>query len=94
MKYDDFSDQPEHERAELIALMLATIDRLAPPHSIYRKVFEKLPVHSDGSYFAGLHKTLHGTLSALKADYQNGNLRSVGKLIRGNCSPTPTADFL
>ena len=24
-KYDDFSDQPEHERAELTALMLATI---------------------------------------------------------------------
>lgn len=83
-KYDDFSDQPEHERAELIALMLSTIDRLAPPNSTYRKVFDNAPVSADGSYFAGFHKTLHGTLSALKADYQNGNLRSVGEIIRSD----------
>lgn len=83
-KYDDFSDQPEHERAELTALMLATIDRLAPPNSSYRKVLDNPPVLADGSYVAGFHKTLFGTLSALKSDYQSGNLQSIGELIRAD----------
>ncbi len=90
-KYNDFSDLPDEDTDELIVLMLATVERLAPPGSTYRASTADVPP-SGGRvrYRPGFLNRLRATLRALRADYAAGYLRSVNELIHADMF----ADFL
>jgi len=88
-KYEDLSDLPKALQNELLMIMGATVDRLAPHGSRYRE---------DAHYALGKYgsdnpynlNTLLGILNAMKADYLAGRLTAVQELIQADIF----ADFL
>jgi uncharacterized protein (DUF2164 family) len=87
-KYDDFSDLREEEVSEVVTLLFAAIERLAPPGSSYvknAKDYERLR-----SNIGVALAPLAGILKALRADYDAGNLQSIVELVHADIF----ADFL
>ncbi len=88
-KYDDFSDLKREIKNEVLTLLEATIERVAPLASAYRK-------HAEDAYAKygrdnGHNITiLTGILKALRADYAAGRLQAVAELIHADLF----ADFL
>ena len=90
-RFDDFSDLPVEERNELVALMLAAIERLAPDGSTYRAGSKTLPSNPQMDGYSPLALNyLAGILQALRADYEAGYLQSITELVHAGVF----ADFL
>ncbi|MCK4244681.1 MAG: hypothetical protein KAX20_03550 [Candidatus Omnitrophica bacterium] len=88
-QHDDCSDLPSTETAEILTLIAATIDRLAPPGSRYRKnTHAVLKKHGEVNPYN--LKILPGILKALRADYMAGHLQAIHELIHADVF----ADFL
>jgi hypothetical protein len=88
-KYEDLSDLKRGIKNEMLTLLEATIERVAPPGSAYRKHAEDAYVkygHDNGHNIA----ILTGVLKALRADYEAGRLQAVAELIHADMF----ADFL
>jgi uncharacterized protein (DUF2164 family) len=85
-KYPDLSDLPNQEAYELLTLMAAAVDRLAPPQSQYIEKAKSLKGAEIGTQL----KVLAGILRALKTDYLAGNLQTISELIHADVF----ADFL
>jgi hypothetical protein len=87
-QYDDLSDLGT-ELPKLLALCVATVDRLAPRGSAYRRIIEDA-----NSLNRGLPHMLVpaavGALEALRVDYEAGNLAGLPELIHAELF----ADFL
>lgn len=79
-QYDDLSDLPGGEAIELVTLMLAAIERLAPPGSRY---LENARIYSK-SLGGHILTPLSGILKALRSDYIAGNLQSITELIHAD----------
>jgi hypothetical protein len=77
-QYDDLSDLGRDVHEEVDAIVGATIERLAPPGSVYR------------ANSAGVLIRKIGSLKALRRDYDEGYLSTVQSLIRSDLF----ADFL
>jgi hypothetical protein len=82
-KYDDLSDLKRAVTNEVLALLEATIERVSPAGSIYRR-------HAEAAYAKYGHDNPHnitiltGVLKALRADYQAGRLRGIAELIHAD----------
>jgi hypothetical protein len=79
-EYDDLSDLPGGEAEELVTLMLAAIERLAPPGSRY---IENARIYAQ-TLGGHILTPLSGILKALCSDYTAGNLQSVTELIHAD----------
>ena len=80
---------PSDEISELLTLLAATIERVAPPGSRYRENAQAaLDEHGPGSAYS--LATFPGILKALRADYEAGYLQGVHELIHADLF----ADFL
>jgi hypothetical protein len=88
-KHDDLSDIPKDEIGEVVSLLFAAIERLAPPGSSYVRNASAYERFLQGSACHAV-KPLAGILSALRTDYDAGNLQSVIDLIHSDVF----ADFL
>lgn len=88
-QYDDCSDLPLTETTELLTLIAATIDRLAPPGSRYREN-ARAALKKYGENNPYNLKILPGILKALRADYVAGHLQAIHELIHADIF----ADFL
>lgn len=88
-QYDDCSDLPKTETAELLTILASTIERLSPPGSRYREnahaAFKQYG--EDNPYNLNI---LPGILNALRADYLAGHLQAIHELIHADLF----ADFL
>jgi hypothetical protein len=88
-KYDDLSDLKRGVTNEVLTLLEATLERAAPPRSIYKR-------HAEDAYAKYGHDNAHnitiltGVLNAIRADYEAGRLQSVTELIHADLF----ADFL
>jgi hypothetical protein len=82
-KYDDLSDLADRETNLILTRLAATIDRLAPEGSRYKKnAHASLQEYGEtNSYNISV---LLGILEALRADYEAGLLVSVEALIRAD----------
>src|SRR3990172_662286 len=76
-KHPDLSDLPNQEAYEIVTLMAAAIDRLAPLDSRYVKDTKDLK----GTSLDNRLTVSAGILRALKSDYLAGNLQSISELI-------------
>jgi len=81
--YDSCSDKQGSAVAELVALMTATVDRLAPPGSRYHEVAYTY-FKTAGPSSSNNVPSLVGALKALRADYAAGYLKSVQQLIHAD----------
>lgn len=79
-RYDDYSDLPQDVQIELITNLVATIERLAPERSIYRRNSEDLRA-KNGPDYPGNIRVFVGILNALRSDYISGYLKSVEELL-------------
>lgn len=79
-KFDDLSDLADEEAYELIMLMSATVERLAPPSSCYVEEADHLRKAVRERRLEGLS----GILRAIRSDYVAGNLQSVRELIHAD----------
>jgi hypothetical protein len=87
-KYHDLSDLPKADVSQAVHLLLAAIQRLAPPGTSYVKNSEA--VHK-GHGSLGLEVApLIGILRAIRADYSSGHLKSFAELVHADIF----ADFL
>lgn len=88
-QYDDLSDQGNSWTSELLSLMVATIERFAPPSSVYvtstRATMKKM-----GEYNAVNIPYVVGNLRALRTAYQAGYLATIAELVHAELF----ADFL
>lgn len=82
-KYNDCSDLKWGIRNELITLIHATIDRLSPSSSIYRKNAEDI-LNRFGTSDSRNLRPLSGILKALRTDYEQGHLESINELIHAD----------
>jgi hypothetical protein len=82
-QYDDLSDQSDEEHAELLTLMAAAIERLAPPKSRYVESMREY-IKSAGATNSYLFPIFVGILKALRADYAAGYLQSITELIHAD----------
>lgn len=82
-KYEDLSDLKREVKNEVLTLLEATIERVAPIGSAYRKHAEEAYAKygRDNGYIITI---LTGVLLALRADYEAGRLRSVAELIHAD----------
>ncbi len=78
--YEDCSGLSNNEIFELITLMDATIDRLAPPKSRYRENANSILKQYSVSNPCNI-KYLLGILKALRTDYESGYLESIHELV-------------
>ncbi len=84
----EFSDEDYIKEVEISTLLAATIDRLAPPGSRYRKnAHDALKRFNDNTLKID---NLIGILKALKVDYEAGHLEAIHELIHADVF----ADFL
>lgn len=84
----DFSDEDYIKEVEISTLLAATIDRLAPSGSRYRKnAHDALKIFNDNTIKID---NLIGILKALKVDYEAGHLEAIHELIHADVF----ADFL
>src|SRR5436190_22880064 len=74
-----------------VTLACAALKRLAPPGSVYLDRMEKAlkivvagAPGSKGAQYSAILTSLHGTLSALRADYVAGRLQSFQELIHAD----------
>lgn len=82
-KYDDLSDLQNEIKNEVLTLLAATIDRIAPPGSVYRQQADA--AYKDfGRTNGHIAAILSGILRALKADYSAGRLQSFTELIHAD----------
>lgn len=82
-KYDDCSDLGKVEKNEIITLLAATIERLAPLKSIYREnVHAILKKYGEDNAFN--ITILPGILSALRTDFETGHLQSIHELVHAD----------
>lgn len=81
-KYDDCSDLGT-EVPELVTILAAAIERLAPPGSRYAEN-ARAALKKYGENEANNLIVLPGILKALRTDYEAGYLRSVGEMIHGD----------
>lgn len=88
-KYDDYSDLPMMEQTELVTLLAATIDRLAPPGSRYRQNAQAAFEQYGENHPYNLN-ILPGILKALRGDYVAGHMQAIHELIHAEVF----ADFL
>lgn len=79
-KYDDCSDQPDSVATELLTLLCATVERLAPPNSRYLKTM-CATLEKAGEVSAYNIPHVAGILGALRAAYASGYLTTVTELI-------------
>jgi hypothetical protein len=88
-QYEDLSDLGDVVTSELLTLMVATIERFAPPGSMYltstRATMKKM-----GEYNAVNVPYVVGNLRALRAAYDSGYLETVAELVHAEMF----ADFL
>ena len=88
-EYEDLSDHGEAATSELLSLMIASIERFAPPGSVYltstRATLKKM-----GEYNAVNIPYVVGNLRGLRAAYQAGYLATVAELVHAELF----ADFL
>jgi len=88
-QYEDLSDLGEPVTSELLALMVATIERFAPPGSAYltstRATLKKM-----GEFNSVNIPYVLGNLRALRSAYEAGYLASVAELVHAELF----ADFL
>lgn len=82
-KYEDLSDLMRDVKNEVLTLLEATIERVAPLGSAYRKHAEEAYTKygRDNEYIITI---LTGVLRALRADYEAGRLRSLAELIHAD----------
>ena len=82
-KYDDLSDLKREKQSELMTCLAATIERVAPSGSVYRKQTESAFAQygRDNSY---MFPILAGVLRALRADYVAGRLRTITEAIHAD----------
>jgi len=88
-EYDDCSDLSEMETTELLTLIAATIDRLAPPGSRYQENAHAV-LKKYGEVNVYNLQILPGILKALRSDYEEGHLQAIHELIHADIF----ADFL
>jgi len=87
--YSDYSDLHDSSVSEAVTLLVAAIERLAPPGSAYVKsarVHEK----NIGGTAGRAYEPLIGILKALRSDYESGYLQNIQELIHADIF----ADFL
>ena len=82
-KYDDLSDLKREVKSEVITLLAATIERVAPVGSVYRQQADAA-YKQYGRDNGHIITILTGALRALKADYVAGRLQSVTELIHAD----------
>jgi hypothetical protein len=82
-KYDDLSDLKREVKNEILTLLAATIERVAPVGSVYRKQADAAykEYGRDNSHIMTI---LTGVLRAIRADYAAGRLQSVTELIHAD----------
>lgn len=88
-QYDDLSDQGSSVTSELLSLVVATIERLAPPTSVYL-TSTRATMKTMGEYNAVNIPYVVGNLRALRTAYQAGYLATVAELVHAEIF----ADFL
>jgi hypothetical protein len=88
-QYDDLSDLGEPVTSELLALIVATIERLAPTGSAYRTSTQAI-LKKMGEYNAVNIPYAVGNLRALRTAYASGYLATVTELVHAELF----ADFL
>lgn len=79
-QYDACSDQPDIEINEVLTILAATIDRLAPPGSRYL-INAHEAIKRSGGTNPYLFTILPGILTALRNDYIAGHLQSLQEII-------------
>ena len=75
------SDVPTDEATEIMTLVVAAIERFAPPNSRY---IENLSQYLRHPTFTPYFGTFVGILKALRADYAAGNLQAITELIHAD----------
>lgn len=88
-QYDDLSDQGDSGTSELLSLMVATIERFAPPSSVY-VTSTHATMKKMGEYNAVNIPYVVGNLRALRTAYQAGYLATIAELVHAELF----ADFL
>lgn len=82
-KYDDCSDLPDNEVAELVSLLAATLKRVSPPSSVYRQSCESL-LEKYGIRGGTSAPAFAGMLKALRSDYSAGYIQEVNELVHAS----------
>lgn len=82
-KYDDLSDLKREIKNEVITLLAATLERITPVGSVYRKQADSA-FHQYGRDNGHVITVLTGILRALRADYIAGRLQSISELIHAD----------
>jgi hypothetical protein len=82
-KYDDCSDQPKHVATELLTLMCAAVERLAPSSSQYVQTM-RATLKTSGEVNAYNIPHVAGILGALRTAYVAGYLETVAELIHAD----------
>lgn len=80
--WDDFSDKPESEAVMMTNRLASTIDRLSPKGSLHQKFLHTYLNLGENSWAQVLH--LHGSLMALRREYELGYIQSVSELIHAD----------
>ena len=86
-KYSDLSDLPEEDIQHIRVRYLAAVERLAPAGSAYRAAAERI---SESHHPGPAIRSLHGTLLALRADFEAGYLQTIEEIVHASVF----ADFL
>lgn len=81
-KYDDLSDLPESEGAEVTLRLAAVIGRIAPVGSAFQEDAQAILRGSQNYIFTV--QPLLGILKALRTDYKAGHLQAVHELIHAD----------
>jgi hypothetical protein len=89
-RHDDLSDRPSDVLLEVRTLCAAAIERLAPPGSAYRSAAHEAINRHEGRIPGTAVRELVGILTALRANYLAGHLRSIQELVHADVF----ADFL
>jgi len=82
-QYDDLSDLPESQQSEMLTLLAAAVERLAPEGSRYRKNAHAA-LEAYGEHNSYNIQLLLGVLKALRSDYLAGYLQELHELIHAD----------
>lgn len=80
-EYDDLSDLDQDEIAEQVANLSSTIERFAPPGSVYAIQCSQILGKCGPSTYFSAHAPLAGILRSLRNAYSNDYLETVTELV-------------
>jgi hypothetical protein len=82
-QHDNCSDQPDLETTRVLNLLAATVVRIAPESSHYRKAVEAI-IERIGPTNACSLSHLPGILQAVRDDWEGGRMQTVAEIIHGD----------